>query len=242
VPSGETDLWTIPYDADLPPNEEWLANQYHGQLDTTAFPNVRHLVTVEVFDANGNRLRPTGAGGAGTDAPFTYHLWQKAGAVDVFPNVPFAGLTHMLWWDNRTGTGDIEGVQVAGSPTPVGTCLFLTGPGTAELRMRYRAYHPVEMFLQRHRLTCYRGLEGAVHAPPTVINGVLPVADATANAGEPPGAAALSTGVPFATLLGTHTKCSFAVNLTMSLKTTNGSGFLHQGSLRDTVAFALEIA
>jgi hypothetical protein len=80
-----------------------------------------------------------------------------------------------------------------------------------------------------------------VHAPPTVINGVLPVADATANAGEPPAAAALSTGVPFATLLGSHTKCSFAVNLTMSLKTTNGSGFLHQGSLRDTVAFALEI-
>jgi hypothetical protein len=241
VASGETDLWTIPYDADLPPNEEWLANQYHGQFDTTGLANARHLLTVEVFDANGNRLRPAGAAGAGTDAPFAYHLWQKSGATDVFPNVPFAGLTHMLWWDNRTGTGDIEGVQVTGSPAPVGTCLFLTGPATAELSMRYRAYHPVEMFLQRHTLTAYRGLEGVVQAPPTIVSGVLPVTDATANAGQPPAVAALSSGVSFAQMLGPHTKCSFAVNLTMSLKTTNGSGFLYQGRLRDTVAFALEI-
>ncbi|MCC7243004.1 MAG: enoyl-CoA hydratase/isomerase family protein [Acidobacteria bacterium] len=241
VASGETDLWTIPFDADLPSNEEWLANQYHGQLDTTTFPNGRHLLTVEIFDSNGNRLRPTGAGGAGTDTPFTYHLWQKSGATDVFPNVPFAGLTHILWWDNRAGTGDIEGVQVSGSPVPVGTCLFLSGPSTAELRVRYRAYHPEEMFLQRYSLTCYRGLEGAVQAPPTIVNGVLPVADATANAGTPPSAAALSTGVPFSALLGSHTRCSFAVNLITSLKTTNGSDFLHQGNLRDTVAFALEI-
>ena len=47
----------------------------------------------------------------------------------------------------------------------------------------------------------------------------------------------------FSALLGLHPRCSFAVNLTMSLKTTNGyvSGFLYQGNLRDTVAFALEI-
>jgi hypothetical protein len=45
----------------------------------------------------------------------------------------------------------------------------------------------------------------------------------------------------FSALLGLHTRCSFAVNLTMSLKTTNGSGFYYQGNLRDTVAFALEV-
>ncbi|MEZ5288090.1 MAG: hypothetical protein R2712_25495 [Vicinamibacterales bacterium] len=240
VASGEPDLWTIPFDGDLPNNEEWLANQYHGQLATTAFGNGRHLLSVEIFNAAGQRLRPAGAGGAGTDAAFHYHLWEKIGGTDTFTSVPFAGLTHMLWWDNRTGTGDIEGVQVAGSPVPVGTCLFLSGPGTADLLVRHRAYHPQEMFLHRYALTCFRGLEGAVHNPPAISNGVLPVADATANAGEPPAAAALSTGVSFATLLGPHRRCSFAVNLTLSLKTTNGSGFLHQGSLRDTVAFALE--
>ncbi len=241
VASGETDLWTIPYDADLPSNEEWLANQFHGQIDTTGFGNGRHLLTVEVFNAAGQRLRPVGAAGPGTDAPFQYHLWEQTGGTDTFPTVPFAGLTHMLWWDNRAGTGDIEGVQVAGSQVPVGTCLFLAGPGSAALHVRHRAYHPQEMFLLSYALTCYRGLEGAVHNPPTIVNGQLPVADASANAGMPPAAAALTTGVPFSALLGSHTKCSFAVNLTMSLKTTNGAGFLHQGGLRDTVAFALEI-
>jgi len=245
VASGETDLWTIPYDADLKSDptvsEEWLANQYHGQVDTTQFSDGRYLLTVEVFNAAGQRLRPTGAGGAGTDAPFLYHLWEKAGGTDVFPTVAFAGLTHMLWWDNRGGTGDIEGVDVTGSPTPVGTCLFLSGPATAELKIRHRAYHPEPMFFHNYALTGYRGLEGAVNSPPAIVDGNLPVADAAANAGKPPAAAALSTGMAFSALLGLHTRCSFAVNLTMSLKTTNGSGFYYQGGLRDTVAFALEV-
>lgn len=97
------------------------------------------------------------------------------------------------------------------------------------------------MFLLGYALTCYRGLEGAVHNPPAISNGNLPVPDPAANAGQPPAAAALSTGVSFQALLGPHRRCSFAVNLTMSLKTTNGAGFLYQGGLRDTVAFALEI-
>ena len=246
VASGETDLWTIPYDADLKGDpavsEEWLANQFHGQIDTSQFSDGKYLLTVEVFNAAGQRLRPTGAGGAGTEAPFQYKLWQKSAGTDLFPSVAFAGLTHMLWWDNRFGVGDIEGVDVTDSPTPVGTCLFLRGPATAKLMIRHRAYHPEPMFFHNYSLTAFRGLEGAVNSPPAIVNGNLPVPDAAANAGKPPAAAALSTGTEFSALLGTHPRCSFAVNLTMSLKTTNGSGFLYQGNLRDTVAFALEIA
>ena len=248
VASGETDLWTIPYDADLKNDltvsEEWLANQYHGQIDTTQFSDGKYLLTVEVFNAAGQRLRPTGTSGTGTDAPFQYHLWEKSGGTDVFPPVAYAGLTHLLWWDNRVGSGDIEGVEVTGSPTPVGTCLFLRGPGTAELKIRHRAYHSEPLFFHNYALTAYRGLEGAVNNPlaiPPIVNGNLPVPDSAANAGTPPAAAALSTGTAFSALLGTHPRCSFAVNMTMSLKTTNGSGFLYQGGLRDTVAFALEI-
>ena len=247
VASGETDLWTIPYDADLKGDpavsEEWLANQFHGQIDTTKFTDGKYLLTVEVFNAAGQRLRPTGADGAGTEAPFQYKLWQKSAGTDLFPSVAFAGLTHMLWWDNRFGVGDNEGVDVTDSPTPVGTCLFLRGPATAKLMIRHRAYHPEPMFFHNYSLTAFRGLEGAVNSPPAIVNGNLPVPDAAANAGKPPAAAALSTGTEFSALLGTHPRCSFAVNLTMSLKTTNGyvSGFLYQGNLRDTVAFALEI-
>jgi hypothetical protein len=102
------------------------------------------------------------------------------------------------------------------------------------------------MFFHNYSLTAFRGLEGAVNSPPAIdppaiVDGILPVPDAAANAGKPPAAAALSTGMAFSTLLGNNPRCSFAVNLTMSLKTTNGSGFYYQGGLRDTVAFALEI-
>ena len=250
VASGETDLWTIPYDADLKidktVSEGWLANQFHGQIDTTKFTDGKYLLTVEVFDAAGQRLRPTGADGAGTEAPFQYKLWQKSAGTDLFPSVAFAGLTHMLWWDNRFGVGDIEGVDVTESPTPVGTCLFLRGPATAKLMIRHRAYHPEPMFFHNYSLTAFRGLEGAVNSPPAIVppaivNGNLPVPDAAANAGKPPAAATLSTGMAFSALLGNHPRCSFAVNLTMSLKTFNGSDWLYQGNLRDTVAFALEI-
>ena len=102
------------------------------------------------------------------------------------------------------------------------------------------------MFFHNYSLTAFRGLEGAVNSPPAIVppaivNGNLPVPDAAANAGKPPAAATLSTGMAFSALLGNHPRCSFAVNLTMSLKTFNGSDWLYQGNLRDTVAFALEI-
>ena len=105
------------------------------------------------------------------------------------------------------GTGDIEGVEVTGTPTPVGTCLFLRA-AAAELQVRHRAYHPEPMFMLGYALTCYRGLEGQVHNPPAISNGNLPVPDSAANAGQPPAAAALSTGVAFSALLGPHRRCS----------------------------------
>ena len=72
-------------------------------IDTTDFAGGRYLLTLEVFNAAGQRLRPTGASGPGTDAAFLFHMWRKpAGGTDTFPTVPFGGLTHMLWWDNRT--------------------------------------------------------------------------------------------------------------------------------------------
>jgi hypothetical protein len=83
---GQSSLYEIPYDRDLVTNTNinWHAGQYHGYLDTNNpawndlnDPTKRHLITLEVFDAAGVRLRPTsapatGAGGPEAAKPFKF--------------------------------------------------------------------------------------------------------------------------------------------------------------------------
>lgn len=233
---GKTDLYTIPYDGDLnPASEEWRDNQYHAELPTNAHSDGRWLLTLEVFDAAGNKLRPQGTPAvagepASTEKPFAFKRWEAPGTPDLFLDVPFAGLTHMLWWDNRPGTGDILGLRKGGVPT-TGECQFLSGPGTTSLQVDFIAHHPVSMFQLSHGLTWYRGINGT--------SGTIPVAAPFDNEGTPPAAGASSNPVSFAALLGPHTACSFAVHLSMSLKTWNGFGQVYPGSVREVAAFAI---
>src|SRR5262249_8674173 len=150
--NSEANLFTIPYDADLPANEEWRDAQFHAQLPTNGYAEGRYLLTLEVFNATGHRLRPTAAAGPGTDAPFKYMRWVAPGTPDVFANVPFAGLTAMLWWDNRPGTGDIISLSFNGTEF-TGECQFLSGSddppklgANSTLAVNFIAYHPIEMF------------------------------------------------------------------------------------------------
>ncbi|MBY0330197.1 MAG: hypothetical protein K2X49_05945 [Acetobacteraceae bacterium] len=229
---GESNLFTIPYDADLPPTEEWRDAQFHAQLPTGGELEGRYLLTLEVFNAAGQRLRPAGAAGPGVDAGFRYLRWVAPGSPDVFANVPFAGLTAMLWWDNRAGTGDIRGLRRNGAPT-TGECQFLSGPAATTLQVDFIAHHPEEMFQLSHGLTWYRGINGT--------SGSIPVAAPFDNEGTPPATAASSTAVAFSTLLGPHSQCSFAVHLTMGLKTFDGSSSLYPNSVREVAAFALSV-
>lgn len=230
---GQANLFKIPYDADLPASEEWRDGQFHAVLPTTDHAEGRWLLTLEVFDAAGNRLRPATGSGAGQPAPFRYLRWEAPGTPDVFTDVPFQGLTHMLWWDNRAGTGDILGLHKNGAPT-TGECQFLSGPAGSTLQVDFIAHHPVEAFQLSHGITWFRGINGA--------SGSIPVAHPFDNEGSPPATGALSNAVTFATLLGPHTKCSFAIHLNMALKTFNGSNSLFPNSVREVAAFALEIA
>lgn len=236
---GQSDLYTIPYDGDLnPATEEWRDGQFHAELNTAGLPEGRWLLTLEVFDAAGNKLRPQGTPAvpgepASTERDFRFKRWHAPGTPDVFLDLPFAGLTHMLWWDNRAGTGDIRGLRRNGAET-AGECQFLSGPGTTTLQVDFIAHHPVSMFQLSHGLTWYRGINGS--------SGGIPVAAPFENEGSPPATAASSSAVSFATLLGPHTACSFAVHLSMALKTWNGSAPLYPSSVREVAAFALTIA
>jgi hypothetical protein len=220
---GENNLFVIPYDADA----DWQSGQYHGILTTSDYPNGRYLLTLEVFDAAGNRLRPNGAGGPGIDADFTYRRWYQP--IGPTAEVPFAALTHILWWDNRKAIADIIDLRQNGNPSAE-ECQFMEGPDSDTFSVGYKAYHPEPMFLLNHSLWWRRGLGG-----PT---GYLVNSDPN-NIGPLPGVSPVAS---FASMLGSEQKCSFALNLYVNVKTTNGFGTLDNLDAWDYAAFALEIS
>jgi hypothetical protein len=220
---SENNLFLIPFDAD----HDWQDDQYHGFLDTTALADDRYLVMVEVFDGAGNKLRPAGSSGPGTDAGFTYRRWSvEIGPLD---NVPFAALTHMFWWDNRPSVAHIYDLRLNGVSSSE-ECQFLVGTPSSTFSTGYRAYAQNPMFLLNYTLWWRRGLGGP--------SGTL--ITSSDNAGEPPDPLAVSPTATFATMLGPHNRCSFSLNLHTNVKTQNGSGVLTYLDADDQAAFALE--
>jgi hypothetical protein len=235
---AESNLSKIPYDTGDPlgANEEWQDGQYHGVIPTTDLDDGRYLVMIEVFNAAGTRLKPATAPAAeaGTVAPFTFRRWNVPASTVA---VPFAALTHMMWWDNRKAVADIIDIRLDGTASS-DQCQFLEGGPGATVEIGYRAYHPqpgTPSFLHFHSLIITRGLNGPswqVANPP----------GAEVGEGGPPHASIAKT---LADLLGDEPpgqqKCAFAVNLHSHVKTTNGAGTLTNLNAGETAAFAAEI-
>lgn len=232
-------LYKIPYDADA----LWLGGQFHQSLDTRQYANGRFLIVVEVFDSNGTRLRPVGAIDPGTDKDFVFERWLEDTGPDSLAVVPFAALTHIFWFDNRKCYGDIEDLKVDHQANTQ-ECQFLSGPSGTLFSVGFRAFHaatadPIpapHTFMERYRIWYHRGLNGpnvtietgTTNHPPTLLSG--PNAE--------------SASLTFADMLGTDTrgaKCSFAANLYVWAKHTNGSRRLWEYDAEDQAAFALEI-
>ena len=140
---GESNLYRIPYS-----DEAWVGSvRYHALINTLAAnlntppatdlasPATNRLVTLEVFNAAGERLRPLGApasGQSGAEAAkaFKFRRWfQPGGSVgDDTVEVPFAALTHLFCWDNRPPVADITRLVMNGAgvgrgmPVPRRTC------------------------------------------------------------------------------------------------------------------------
>jgi hypothetical protein len=238
---GQDALYTIPFDSD----GDWDDGQFHAFLDTQDFrwsdPDVRHLVTIEVFDETGRRLRPegtpvTGLGGNEGTAPFTFRRrYQDLGPT---AEVPFGALTHMFWWDNREVFGRIDQLIRNGLVFNA-ECLFLGGNAASTFAIGYRAYHPRERFQRYHNVWWKRGL--GAHPGNT---GWLEFRN-TNNVGlAPPGPQPSGTNT-FEDMLRTdleptRLKCAFTVFLRVYNKRTNGAdvSFPHTN---DSAAFVLEI-
>jgi hypothetical protein len=231
----ENNLSKIPYDKGDPlsgPNEEWQDGQYHGIIPTTDLDNDRYLVMIEVFNAAGGRLKPNTAPAveAGAPADFTFRRWNVPASTVA---VPFAALTHMMWWDNRNAIADIVDIRLNGTSSSE-QCQFLEGGAGATVEIGYRAYHPqpgTPSFLHIHSLVITRRLNGP-----------------SWQVANPPGAEVGEGGLPhtslpkpLAELLDSEQKCAFAVNLHSHVKTTNGAGTLTNLDAGETAAFAAEI-
>jgi len=229
----ENFLYEIPYDSDA----DWESDQYHAHLDTTdpawSDPLVRHLVTIEIFDASGKRLRPNGTpatGQPGTEgtAPFTYR--RKTAATGPTLDVPFGALTHLFWWDNRPVHAQIVELVEDGVASTA-ECQFLVGTSGSQFSINYRAYHDEALFNRNHHIWWKRGLAGATG---DILNPGL------GNVGKPPAPPGSSPSVSFGTMLGPHKRCAFTVFLGILGKMTDGDN-LNYPYAEDSAAFALEI-
>lgn len=260
---AESNLYRIPYG-----DEAWVGSvRYHALIYTLnaslnvpdgsdlLTPASNHLVTLEVFNAAGERLRPLGApasGQPGTEVAraFKYRRWfQPGGSVgDDTEEVPFAALTHLFCWDNRAPEADITRLVMNGIASDA-ECQFLIDDdddGEATFGIEYRAYVPDERFQQSHGISWVRGLNGSAANGGV---GTLPTPLSPTNVGKPPLLPANSGTNTFEQMLTRINpdssttvleRCSFAVTLTTFAKTTNGESFSYPHD-QETAAFALEI-
>ena len=225
---GHDALYKIPYDTEA----NWGAGQYHAYLDTTdpqwSDPATRHLITIEIFDAAGQRLRPAGTtpvdpADAGVMKPFFFRRWRvPTGLMD---NVPHAALTHMFWWDNRPLIAELLGYTVNGTVSPA-QCLFVTGPARTQFGVQYTAFHPNGMFKHFHSISWIRGrslpVEGGTLEPLNPANITLPTNSATDSLGNMLGS---YTELDATGVLRTlpRDRCAFAITLYLQGKMTDGS-------------------
>lgn len=229
----ENNLYAIPYDSDA----DWDADQYHAYLNTNAWTEGRHLLTLEIFDQDGKRLRPpgtppTGQPGVEIEAPFTYRRQFQ----DLGPsaNVPFGALTHMLWWDNRPAVGDIFTLRKDGLVYNA-ECQYLQGLRESGFSVDYNAYHPEPLFHDSHTIWWYRGSGTTPNHTGTLTSSAVNTPSGTS------GVATFEEMLLPDAATPARLKCSFVVHLSVGVKTFDGENILWYLGAHDQWAFSIEI-
>lgn len=261
APGGESNLFTIPY-WELGVNEWRMGiSQAHQVWDTTGMkndgqaisPNGKHALILELFDANGMRIKPSAAPGAGSAKPFVYKRWKNApnNAADVIQ----PDLSHVFWVDNTPVVADIEDLRMGGVRN-MDECQFMVASGATTFSIGFRAYHvngvddagngDANSFMKNYSIGWQRGLNGS-----TGVLGPAPLYGDDHHDVAETGLAESSGSMTFTQMLtgpdgmgGTFVrpKCTFSVTLYTSAKHTNGSSRLIGYDRYETASFALEIA
>ncbi|GBC95324.1 hypothetical protein HRbin16_01112 [bacterium HR16] len=237
---GQIGLVRIPYWSS---GNYWLSGQYHQVWNTTLFNPGRYLLILELFDASGNRIKPSSApaGDPGVARNFQFRRWRQ-GDPNSTDNVPFADVVGVYWIDNSPVQGDIVDIRRNGVPSSE-ECQFISGPEGTDVSVGFRAYHsrgvsnPNNTFMMSYSLTWRRGLNGPGGA----------FASGTADVGEPPAAPQASNTLTIGQLLGawpgfptTHQRCTFSVYLHVRAKHFTGSARIESYDYHEQASFALE--
>ncbi len=237
---GQVGLNRIPYWSG---GNYWLSGQYHQVWNTTLFNAGRYLLILELFDASGNRIKPSSApaGDPGTARNFQFRRWRQ-GDTNSTDNVPFADAVSVFWIDNTPVQGDIVDIRRNGVPSSE-ECQFISGTENTTVSVGFRAYHPRGVsnpnntFMMSYTLTWRRGLNGP--------GGTY--AAGTADVGEPPAAPQASGSLTIGQLLGawpgfptTHTRCTFATYLHVRAKHFTGSARIESYDYHEQASFAVE--
>lgn len=225
-------VYTIPF---FDPVWPWLDGQFHAVFDTTALANGRYVVLVEILKSNLTRLRPNNSlDPAGTDATVAFRMRRLdapivAGQAMSTSVVPHSTLANMFYVNNRPAEADITHIEFAGSASQA-NCQFLAGRDCDTVALRYTA-RQLDGFQWYHEIWYWEGLNGP--RIPTV----------------PPEAPEISTAdVTFGSsvarrldyMLHGQSRCSFAANLAVYTRHTNGWGRFTGYDRGDQAAFALE--
>lgn len=240
---GAPSFHKIPFDR--PAGEEWMSGFYHAHVDTTDFANGRHLVTLELYDAAKTRLVPNNAGDAvagDVAAGFAYEWWHDpttTGEPTTTTNVPWAGLTHMFWWDNRSCVGTIQKLVKDGIANSA-ECQFMSGTAASQFSVEFEANHPHPWFMHSYRLWWKRGLGGASK---TLLTGDVNVPPLPAFSEDFGTMLNYDPSYPGNTLPPhlQNQKCTFSLLLDVDTKTFNGSSILNFLDDHEVASFALDI-
>lgn len=235
--SSEDNLFEVPPDLDwYVEHDRW--DRPFAKWDTTklAGGNVeaaadKYTLKIEMFDAAGNKVTPTGAG-------FKFFVVEGSlvddeWPVDDAPHVqPDGSILFNVHVDNNDTVAAIESVGFTGT-TPL-ECQFLEYTDlTQDIEVKYQAYHP-NGFLSHYNLKINRGMSGTLQSPADWLSVTDP-------AGPPittPVAEGL-TGVTVGDLLDTYNRCAFAVRLHTYPRTRNGYYRIREYEATDVGAFAL---
>lgn len=243
VVGTENNLFKVPYWSS--PDHRYLSGQFHQVWNTaqSQFPDGKYMLIIEVFDAGGNRIKPTGATGPGTAQNFQFRRW--ASATDTDP-VPFADAAHIFWVDNTPVGGDIVDLRKSNTPNTA-ECQFMSGAATDTFAIGFRAFHinGVEdtgtnsddnSFMWHYNIAWQRGLNGS-----TGTLGFAPSGGTNHTDVGEDGTAVPSGSETFANMLGTNIKCTFSVTLHVYAKHFTGGGRIERYDYQETASFALEI-
>lgn len=234
-------LFKVPYWSS--PDHRYLSGQYHQVWNTAQAPfdDGKYMLILEVFDKDGNQIKPTDAAGPGTEKGFQFRRWVSSSDTDP---VPYSDISHIFWIDNTPVGADLVDFRQNGDEN-TDECQFMTGTESDKFAVGFRAYHvngvehagngDSNSFMWRYHLRWQRGLNGG-----TGVLGHAPVGGNNHTDVGESGLPVSSDTADFSSMLDGHSKCTFSVKLHVYAKHYTGRSRISGYDYQETASFALE--